>query len=174
MKLGGVGWCSRGFGWWCSMGGSVHMGGDKAGGFWWVFAWIWAMTQCGCGWVWDYRLLSGANMAVGEAMGGGQAGRHYGEAGWAYLVMMWHWEWTVEIISGGVDVVRGPIWLTWCPACSCSCLQWRGTRKGVQAAKNGVSRWWRLFSGGCYSPGIPRSHAACIDALDGWHSCSMT
>jgi len=71
------------------------MGGDKAWGFWLVFVWIWVMMWCGCGWVWDYRLLWGADVAVRGAVGRSQAGRHCGGVGWAYLVVMWHWEWDV-------------------------------------------------------------------------------
>ena len=64
------------------------MGGDKAGGFWLVFVRICVMMWCSCGWIW---VPTGSQRAVGRI----QAGRHCGGVGWAYLVVMWHWEWDV-------------------------------------------------------------------------------
>jgi len=34
-------------------------------------------------------------MGLPTAVGHSQAGRHCGGVGWAYLVVMWHWEWDV-------------------------------------------------------------------------------
>ena len=72
------------------------------GGKWGSIAFAWAGTKLACfGWClhgfgqWRGMVVGGyrgADVAVRGAVGGSEMGRHYGEVGQAYLVVIWHWE----------------------------------------------------------------------------------
>jgi len=79
--------------------------------------------------------------------------------------------------------VGGLVCLTWCPGCSCSCSHGDVVvGMGFKPLKAESEGGGDCLEGGYYSPGIPRSYAACVCALNGqrshscygWQSHSMT